>query len=224
MSDNGINIKNLIQTVTEEVLQKLKADATQSQGTLAVLPSYVFDQAGVVRYLKGKSGSVTCTMFEKAYLNCDGFIQKRIETTEDKRKLATELNKYKDIVIVTPPLSLIKAVANGDDSMYEAMLCIRPMLWGKEVTVLLDFETQKYNHSNALASLVDDIQMLEKAGFKVVQIKQKNIQSEIKDLVTEEDIREAHKNGVLSIRVKKGAIVTQLADERAKEIGILIEY
>ena len=219
----SINLEKIIKQVTEEVVRRLNGQTEESRGTLAVFPDYVFDAKGIAGYLKTKK-DITCALFGNAEFDCEGCTVRRIATGEDKRKLVSELLGYSEIILVTPPLSLIRTLAQGDDSVFTAMLCLRPLLWEKEVTALLDFEAPKYKRNTAFSQIAEEINTLEAMGIKVEVIKRKKAEKEEeKDLVTEQDIKEAHKNETMCVKVSKGAIVTQLAEDMAKELGILIE-
>ena len=218
-----IEIEKIIKQITEEVLKRLQGDVEKTPGTLAVFPDYVFDAPGITEYLKTKN-DVACVLFENAQFACEGFAAKRVETVEDQRKLVSELTEYGEIILVTPPLSLIRAIAKGDDSVYAAMLCLRPLLWGKEVTLLLDFEAPRYKRNTVFSQIAEALNTLEAMQIKIASVKKKKThKEEEKDLVTEQDIKEAYQNETMRVKAGKGAIVTQLAQDTAKELGVAIE-
>jgi len=218
-----IDIEKIVKQVAEAVVKRLNGEKEPQPGTLAVFPDYVFDAEGVGKYLKTRT-NVTCALSRNAEFSCEGCAVKRIETAEDKKKLASELMGYSEIVVVTPPLSLLRSLSQGDDGVFEAMLALRPLLWEKDVTVLLDFQTPSYKRSTAFAQVSEDISALEAMGIQIVSLKQKKAVKETeKDLVTEIDIKEAHKNETMRVKASKGAIVTQLAEDAARELGVIIE-
>jgi hypothetical protein len=217
------DLEKIVKQVAEEVIRRLSGEQKENRGALVVFPDYVFDPEGISNYLKTKT-NVDCALLNNAAFNCEGCTARRIENADDKRKLASELMAYSDVIIVTPPLSLVRALAKADDSVYEAMLMIRPLLWGKAVTVLLDFDALAYKRNSAFSQISEDLTALETAGVKIVSIKQKTaINVKEKDLVTEQDVKEAHKNETMRVTAAKGAIITQLAEDTARELGVSIE-
>lgn len=188
---------------------------------LAVVPGFVFDPAGVAGYLQGKGAEAA--MLRHASL--PGISQFRIETDEQKAGLAARLADYEEIVLVTPSLTLIHAIACGDDTLFEAALLLRPLLWGREVAVLLDFPAPDFRRGTVLARLADDLDILEKMGVKIRSLLLKTVGTvrEGLELVTENDVRDASKTEDRRICIKEGAIVTQLAWETARELGVSIE-
>jgi hypothetical protein len=220
--DQKVDIEKIVRQVAEEVAKRLAMEV-EIERTLAVFPDYVFDAAGIAKYLKTKT-NVTCALFQNAEFGSEGCRSVRIESAEDRRILAHELKDYREVVIVTPPLSLLGTLAKGDDGVYEAMLAIRPLLWEKEVTVLLDFEAPKYKRNTAFSRIAEDVNALEAMGVKIASIgRKKPVREEEKDLVTEMDVKEAVKNETMRVKAAKGAIVTQLAEDAAKELGVTIE-
>ncbi len=214
-----VDKEKLIKQIAKEVIKRLNAEVPR---TLAVFPGYVFDVEGIAKYLETKV-NVTCVLMGNAEFDSPGFAKKRIETAVDKKRLAAELKEYSEVILVTPPLSLLNVMTGGDDSVYEAMLALRPLLWEKDVRVLLDFAAPKFKRSAAFMQICDTINTLEAMGIKVENIICKKAQENEKDLITEQDIKEAVKNGTLRVRAAKGAIVTQLAEDAASELGVVIK-
>ncbi len=213
-------MQDLIARITEEVMKRLSVP--QAGGTLAVFTEYVFDAKGVGSYLKNNHASATCALFEGARFESE-LKTESVITQQEKQALAGKLNCFEKIVIITPPLWLLGEIARGDDSVFLAMLAIRPLLWGREVTILLDFEVPRIRRSAALLRISEYISALEEMGAKFVYLPQESRKDEPKDLVTEQDVKDAFKNEGRRIIIKPGAIVTQLAQDTAKECGVAIE-
>jgi hypothetical protein len=216
-------MQNLIAIITEEVLKRLKAMEKPGGGTLAVFQGYIFDAEGVADYLKKNHGDVYCAMLGDAQPGF-GFKTEKVMTQLEKEDFAGRLMGYERIALVTPSLRLIHSIAQGDDTEYAAMLALRPLLWGREVTVLMDFEAPKNRKSPAFAGIAEDLNALEEMGIKIVSLKKENMKGEEpKELVTEQDVKDAAKSESRKVSIKPGAIVTQLAQDTAKELGVTIE-
>lgn len=210
-------MRDLIARITGEVLKSMGGE--ESKSTLAVFSGYVFDKEGIAEYLNKKHESLTCALLNDAQFGSG----ERIASQEERDSLAGRLKGFEKIVIVTPPLSLLGAIVGGDDSVYAAMLAIRPLLWGREVTVLLDFEIPKNRHSPAFLKIAEDIGALEEMGIKIECLCKECVTGEgLKELVTEQDVKDASKSESKLIKTKPGAIVTQLAEDTAKELGVKI--
>lgn len=225
MTNTEKDIQNIIKQITQEVLKQLNIEQEKRSGALAIFADYVFNPSAVAKHLREKYTEFTCALFENADLPVEGCNTRPIETAEDRKKLAAQLKQYDEIVIVTPSIWLVGALAKADDTDYTAMLALRPLLWGKKVTILLDFEVPKFLRASALSNFVEDISTLEKTGFTITSLQQdETAKEETKELVTEQDVKEAYKNKAMCVKASPGAIVTQLAEDTAKELGVVIEF
>ncbi len=215
------NTQELIALITKKVLSRLGIEQSEDKqpDTLAIFTGYVFNEEAVSGYLK-KQENVTCVLFSEAAYSNDAFDYASVATRDEKKQLANELNRYKSVVVVTPPLSYIKAAATADDCAYECMLALRPLLWGKKVTLLLDFALPR--NRRGFSELSDSIDTLEQMGMNIEML-QDNTHEGRKELVTEQDIQDAAKRKQDSVRIMPNAIVTALARDTAKELGIRIE-
>ncbi len=217
MSYNAQDIQEIIRRVTEEILSG--QTRTQS-GSLAVFCGNVFDPQGVKKFLADKN--VTCALPDDMPSLIEG--SKALKLEANKREILEGLTDFEEVVLITPPLSLLAAIAAADDTSFIVSLIIRPLLWGNAVTVLLDFQTPKHMRGTALAVIADNIDALEKMGVVVKTLERKNAKKQGKELVTEQDIMDACRDGSMKVKIEPGAIITQLAQETAKECGVSIEY
>jgi hypothetical protein len=190
-------------------------------GALAVFPGFVFGAKLTENWLKDNFGNITCALLGGAKLE-SGLKAESVVTQQEKEALAGRLGGFEKVVMVTPPLWLLSAIARGDDSVYPAMLALRPLLWGKEVIILLDFETPKIRRSAALLRIAEDISALEEMGARIVCLPQEIEKDEPKELVTEQDVKDAAKSESGRIIIKPGAIVTQLARDTAREMDVIV--
>jgi hypothetical protein len=217
------DMQGLVARITGEVLKRIKLQEEKAYGTLAVFTGYVFDDEGIAEYIKKNDKEVSCVLLDGVRFDC-GLRTETVASQQEKDSLAGRLKGYENILISDPPLWLINAIARGDDSVYAAMLALRPLLWGRDVTVLLDFEAPKNRRSPAFLRIAEDISAIEEMGIKIAHIKNDSGKGgEPKELVTEQDVKDAVKNGKCKVIIKPGAIVTQLAQDTAKELGVLIE-
>lgn len=225
MTTNETAVQNLVQQITQEALRQLELQVGQSKGVLAVLSDYVFDRPGVGRYLREQQQPVTCAVFGTAQPPLDACQVLALASPESRQQLAGELQGYSEVVLVTPSLSLIRQLATGDDREFAALLVLRQLLWNKPVTLLLDFDMPRSRRSPFFEQFSTDLESLESMGLRLVCLPRQvsGGEPERKDLVTEQDVKDAFAQEQRRIRIKPGAIVTQLASELARQLGVSIE-
>lgn len=214
-------LEKIISRVLEEALKKHMQSTSAESKTLALLSGYIFCPESITSYLKTMEADVA--LFGAARLRECGLKMMRVETDEDRDSLASVLRKYEEVVLVTPSLNLIKAIANGDDSTFQNMLILRSLLWGKKISLLLDFEIPGGKSDTIFAGVAESLEVISKMGICVKTLSE-NTKENVgrKDLVTEQDVKEAYVTPDKCIRVGKGAIVTQLARDTAQELGVSI--
>lgn len=215
------NMQDIIALVTKEVLARLGIEQNDSKqpDTLAIFTGYVFNNAAVSAYLNKKE-NVTCVLFGETAFDNAAFDYVNSVTCDEKQQLVDMLEQFKSIVVVTPPLSYIKMAAASDDRCFECMLALRPLLWGKKITLLLDFALPR--SKRGFLELSDNIDALEQMGMVIETLSDKADEGR-RELVTEQDIKDAAKRKQDSVRIVPNAIVTELARDTAKELGIRIE-
>ena len=213
-------IEKIVARATRDALNAAGAGMPRGKA-LAVAPGPVFDQQGACAFLHRIGAQAV--LFEEAYLADAAIPQTRADTPEQRQKIAAGLQDYAEIVAVTPPLWFIRSLARGDDGMFAAQMILRPLLWGTNVTLLLDFALPGYRRGDMMTELTEMLGSLERAGMRLETLLPRGRAEEPKDFVSEQDVRDAAKAKKLRIQVKEGAIVTQLARDTAKELGIAIE-
>lgn len=214
-----------IEKIVNKVVGELLAQPAQTREkrTLAIFAGYVFAPERVIPYLRERQADVA-VLLEGSLPESGGIKTIRIRTEEEKSALVSALADYDEVALVTPPLSLIKTLAQADDSVFEAMLVLRALLWGRKVTLILDFSVPKFRRNTMLAELADALDALEKTGVEIMTLEmERGGGDDYLDLVTEQHIKDAYKNKGSCVRIKEGAIVTQLARDTAKELGVAIE-
>jgi hypothetical protein len=222
MTFSNEEIQTIIQRVTAEVAARLNSGNPPGRKVLAIIQGYVFNADRVFEYLKEKRADIAA--FAQIPLPAE---LKRIpvDTDENKMRLAGSLCGYDEVLLVTPSITFLKELSLGNDAGFEAAMMIRPLLWGRKATILLDFKAPKFRRETLLAGLADTLDTLEKAGFGIESAapEYKNAES-AKALVTEQDVKNAYNLGSQRIKIAGKAIITQLAADTAKELGITIEF
>jgi hypothetical protein len=215
-------LKKLIRRIVEQEVRKALAPESVEEGALVLLPTYVPDPEPLKSYLKEKYAyGVTAAGEGAAALGAE-FITAGVESPQDRQRLIASLKSYEDILLAVPPLWMLKNIAIGDDRGFFEQTLIHALLWKKNVYVVLDFERPGFGR--AFEGLSDDLRAIENMGAKIVSLKLSVGRPEGQlSLVTEAEVTDAQRQGRERLRCAPGAIVTPLARDAAKELGIEIE-
>jgi len=218
-----INSDEIGKIVHEVTLELASGFGQAPRGRLlAVIPGCIWGGESVLDYLRERKADVVS--FAGPVADIGGCRTVPVRTDEEKARLVGALPDYDEVALVTPPISLLLAIARADDSSFEANLALRPLLWGKKVTLIADFDMPKRLHDTVFAGLADAVDVLVKAGVEVVSLMCGGAgEDEGLDLVTEQEVKAAHKSGNLRLKIKQGAIVTQLAQDTARDLGVIID-
>ena len=217
-------LKSIIRRIAERIIREMLDPEKTERGALALVPAFVPDAAPVEQYLQKKYGDgVVCTG-EGAEALGDALLKAASESPQDRQRLMARLKGFADVVLVCPPLWMLKSIAQGDDRGFYEQAVLRSLLWHKNATVLLDFERPGFGRSVFFQEISDALGALEDMGAKVVSLKLSVSRPEDElALVTETEVREAYGNGRECIRCAPGAIVTPLARDAARELGVEID-
>lgn len=213
-----------IRRITEQVVRQMLEPEKAEAGTLVLAPSYIPDAGPVRRYLVEKHGGNVVVAGERASALREGFQTASVEDPEDKQQLMETLKYYASIVLAMPPLWMLKNITSGDDRGFFEQVFLRALLWSKNVSVVLDFERPKFKHGAFFKELNEALNSLEAMGAEIISLKLSvGAPEEALQLVTEAEVIDAHKAGKERIPCAAGAIITALAWDTAKELGISID-
>lgn len=223
MTEDYKELNMRVRAITEQVMRRMLASGNVEAGALALIPSFVPDAGPVAAYLKGKYGDGVLLAGEGAAA-IEGFKAAGMETRQEKQRLMAALKGYADVLLVSPPLWMLKNIAAGDDAGFCEQAFMRALLWNKNVSVVLDFERPKFSRGTFFEGVNDALRAIEDMGASVVSLKLSVDRPEDRPgLVTETQVVDAHRQGRERVWCAAGAIVTPLARDKARELGILIE-
>jgi len=216
-------LKSLIRRITEDVLRRLLEPETVEQGTLVLVPSYVTDKDPLMAYLKENHHGVTCAGKGASALR-EVFTAVSIDTDQDKQQLMASLKQYADIILYAPPLWMLRNIAAGDDRGFMEQVFMRALLWEKKTKLLLDYEKPRFRRGTFYEGIADALGIIEEMGAEVRSLPLSVGKPEGHlPLVTETEVTDAHREGRERIKCAEGAIVTPLAWDAARELGISID-
>ena len=215
----------LIHSIVDRVLARLERDMPKDedvQGTLAIVTSYVPSPKRAGKALVEQYGEdVECALCGEADFEPYGFQTLRVYDALAQKQLVQKAAEKGRIVLVTPKISLMERIAQGDDNGLIEHIMLRALLWGQRVCLLLDFEKPGLKRGTFFERMVDTIDALvamgvEIATYRCVGERQTNQYS----LVTEREVQQAYDRGETYVLLADGAIVTPLAADRARELNI----
>lgn len=230
MDFNRIDLAQLAERVAREVLGRVQFETAEDenvQGTVALFTSFVPSKKACAQLLTERFGmGIDCMLFDGVQFEAPGCFCREISTDEDHAELFERLAGAADVVLVTPRLGLIYRLAEGDDAGMIEQAVLRPLLWGRRVTLLLDFDIPRFKRATFFAKLVDALDALTAMGVRIVAY---HPSAEKEDqpraaLVTEPDVLAAHGSGQKRILCEKNAIITPLAREKARELDVSLDY
>lgn len=228
MDNTAVNLDALINDIVDRVLNKIERDMPADetvQGTLAIFTSYVPSAKSAVRTLAEKYGEdVECALFGEAEFEPFGFSSVKVCDGIAQNQLMQRAAGKGRIVLVTPKISLLEKIAQGNDDGFVEHVFLRSLLWGRKACILLDFIKPKFKRGTFYEKTADIIDCLASMGVEISSYtcsgeKFVNAYS----LVTENDVIDAGKRGETGILLAEGAIVTPLAAEKARELNIRLD-
>ncbi len=219
----------LISNIAAEVLKRIKLEEMTDEkvsGTVAVFTSFVPSKKACAEALENRFGSgIDCALMGDAQFDMVGFLKMNISTREDEEILMERLAGAANVVLVTPPLSLLYQIAAGDDTGLAATSILRPLLWGRSVSILLDFNVPRFKRATFFEKVVDALDVLTNMGVSIFSYDPASAKEDEQkvSLVTETQVIEAAENGSMRIMCTSDAIVTPLARERADALGVALD-
>ncbi len=231
MDYRNIDTEELVKQILCEVQAKIKYSAEQDEqieGTMALFTAFVPSRHACAKKLVSLyGGGIDCALFNGVSFSAPGFHAIEIRDEDDREQLMDLLAGKKDIVLVTPKLSMLYRLAEGNDEGFIEQAFLRPLLWGRNVTILLDFDIPRFKRATFFERVVDSIDVLTNMGVRIEAYKPSRDGmdiAEVKTLVTEMDVLDAYKNGSKRIICDKNAVITPLAKDKAQELDVKIDW
>lgn len=218
----------LIKRITREVLFRLEQAQPQDEtvrGTVVLVSSYVPSPRSALSRIKeiyGESdiefinfGTDFTPLFEKA----------THATEENRDEVVAKIAEAANVVLITPKISVLSIIADGDDEGFLEHLMIRALLWGRNVGILLDFQPPRFKRNTFFEKVVTVTETLTDMGIRIMSYKCATEKGgRALTLVTEADVMDAFRKKEKELFAASGAIVTPSAKDKARELGIIINY
>lgn len=220
-----------VEKIARETIDRLARTEKVAHTCLVLVPSYLTDLSVVQSYIANKAESCELTVVHNglcdlsvfpakaAYINIiDGF-QKNI--------VVSSLCSFDDIVCLQPPLSLLDKILSADDSDFYSFILVRAALHGIPVSISAGFRHIDANKGVFFEKVRTLIGGMVDMGFRVnfpeESAATQAIAQSDSTLITEEDVMVQYRNGSRVIAADRRAIITPLARDRIRELGIILE-
>ena len=228
MSLNEHDISLIIERVRQEIHEKtdVKAACPRNAGTKVLIPGFVPSPDKAIAGIADHYGHDFELVFLSPILfRVDGVKARSIDWKTQPNELVELLVNADTVVLLAPGTGLLRRIGTGQDEEGIGELLLRRLLWGKTFVVLMDFTPPKFRRGTYYAQIAESIDALCSMG--VLFETYHPLDSPAQDactLVTQQYIVEAKRNGRKTVICVKDAIITPLAVDAAKELGINIEY
>lgn len=229
------DFNTLLAEITKEVLRRAAAELPLTslndifppekpdENTVVLVPSLVPFREKAMERLIGKFGRNLAFVSFGEPFRADGY-RVIIAGNENREEIMELLESTINLVLLAPPLQVIRRIAAADDGDFLTWLFIRGRLWGKKTSIYLDFTPPLHRKAPYEERMVETLEALSALNVPLENYLEEvpEASAEERTLVTEEDVLEVSQAGKKEIAVSSGGIVTPLARDRAKELGISI--
>lgn len=243
MDNLGVNesIESIIEKICLEVFQTLekkmdldqfeKVDKTTSDCNLIIIPKYVINlEKMITRTINESKGGKFTILATKQILNntiiSNNIKQVDIDNEEDKLNLLKNFELFNQIICIEPSIDMLRSIVHLTDNHFSTYVVLQSLLYGKKVKIVLN--------NNILNTPTNPIQqkyneLINEAREKGITINDtwtaccsKKVYN--KNLISESNIDEIVTTNQKVIHVDHNTIITPLAKDRARELGIIIKY
>lgn len=217
--------QTIINRIVAEVLHRIGQQAPKDEevfGTVVLVTSFVPSKKSALDALRRNfMGQMEFIRFGVEF---EPIKEKTYDIEESGEPFVLDkVASAADLVLLTPKIGLMERIAMGEDEGFIEHLLTRSLLWGRRVTMLLDFTPPRFKRNTFFEKIATTIAALEDMGVRIVSYRcatQKDIRG--LGLVTEQEVLAAHKQNKKELFCMAGALVTPLAKDKAKELGIAI--
>jgi hypothetical protein len=141
-------------------------------------------------------------------------------------KLANNINKYEEIIVLSPELTQMRALTQGDDSGFIENLLIYSLLDKKKTVFLFEYDVKAVPYNSLGKKIKDLLGSISEMGVLIESLRQEKekksdaVTISSKQLITEDQVVDFYKSGRREILCEKGCIITPLARDAAREMGV----
>jgi hypothetical protein len=247
-----IELEELIKKTTAEVVNRaLKSQAVSFKDLsmpmlkqlLLIIPANVINLNVAIRQIEKRYSDYE--IYIASYKRTDTIkfqFAKEIYDLNDepqRDKLANNINKYEEIIVLSPELTQMRALIEGDDSGFIENLLIYSLLHKKKTVFLFNYDMKAVPYNSFGKKIKDLLASISEMGVLIEslrhdEVKKSDVESlrtdrekksdavtvQSKQLITEDQVVDFYKSGRKEILCEKGCIITPLARDAAYEMGV----
>ena len=230
---NEQELINLLNQITAEVLRRTQSvqpvdirvpqtQPAQKPCTVVLVPSLVPYLDKAVKELITSYGASLVFVAFSEHFQADR--QRVIYADQESRDtILGMLTDAINVVLLAPSLELIGKIADAADDDFLTYLFVRAQLWGKKVSIYLDFDLPRFKKSKFQESISDRLKALTDLGVPLVCYRREAVadpNGNSRTLITERDVIDAYNAGKRQIACRIDSIITPLAKDKAGELGV----
>ena len=221
MGKLDIPLEDMISRITEQVISQLR---TQQQpiavNTIVMLPSFVPNPQKLQEYLahhqKGRAEYFSLSSQDEEASP----VLPPVSPLPNPSLLLHKVFSSDNLVVVAPSVGLMTNIVRLSEQSICEQVIFKALLWGKKITFLTDFSTQQKGNA-FYTQIADLLDQLTRMGIEVASYLS-GPSAKGQGLITESEIIALHSAGQTSIVLSEKTIVTPLAWDKARELGIEI--
>lgn len=237
-----MDIELLVERVVREVLERLPLQGRDNshggrpeakKALLAVLPRHVINLDKYVEHLLNTYRDYDLTLVAPETLHGrlseKGAVSSLVDIADEgcTGRIMDEFHKYETICCIAPGIKLMESITGFDDTETAAYMIINAILYKKKTVLFVDCLLRSFPENAIYENVNKIINKLKNLGIAIEFIgrhdqAEQKCEAEERDLITEKDIIRLWEEGIKEIIIKKGALITPLAIDKANETGIEI--
>lgn len=235
-------LDSLIKKVATEVINKIMMQPGHMEKIidtskpcekkmLLLIPAYVMNLHEFIKHAQNRYSEYDLTVGTFSKVEESSLQQVKLVLNLDEEvsieKLSRVINDFDTVCFLSPGLKQMEAIAEGNDSGFCEGLMIYFLLHKKKTIILVDYDVQHLPSNNFTKKVKSLLVSISDMGICIdilgqEEEKKVEILGKANKLITEKDVEDICRSGIKEIRCEKGCIITPLAKDRAKEIGINI--
>jgi hypothetical protein len=151
-----------------------------------------------------------------------------INDEKSRDKILTNLSGFYKTYLIMPGTRQLEALVNGDDEAFIEKLMLYLVLQDKAPGIILDYKIKDLPTNILTKKLSGLLKQIEEMKISIDILNNKPLKEHRgnykpgKILLTENDINELNASGIKTISKEQEYIITPLAKDRMRELGIII--
>jgi hypothetical protein len=240
-----MDIEKIIEKITKNVIERIIAYQSGEEGAknaeesfekfLVILPRFTVNIEKYLNYIKQKFSDIRPVIATYGeYRNSLGKYDADItllcfDDEQDRQSILDKFESFSFICCVSPGIKLMENLASVNDEGIIENLILKAVLYNKHVRILIDYDLNSAPMNSLTRKIKGFFETFIGMGISIEFLtinggSQNILPVRENQLITEEDIDVFWESGNREINCGKGCIITPLAQDRAREIGLKILF